>query len=116
MEIAKFDTYGNYSSNNYGANSLVFTDANGNRFWFSYKTLMAFDINGTFVIRQNDWATTTGKHLNWIDDDKSKRVDGEEFEGVECLPAHAPPQRPPPPLRKLVIANSHCPGHSTPIG
>ncbi len=49
--------------------------------WFSYKTLVAFKVaNGPRVVRQNDWAQTTGKHLNAIDGGgKSDRVDGETF-------------------------------------
>ena len=72
-------SYGNYSSNNYGVNALMFTDVNDIEYYFSYKTLVAFNHkslwgNGGLVIRKNIWGTTTGKHLNWIDDDKSKRV------------------------------------------
>jgi len=48
--------------------------------WFSYATPIAFRTNdGTLVIRENDWRQTTGKHLNYIDADHSKRVSGEEF-------------------------------------
>jgi hypothetical protein len=49
--------------------------------WFSYKTPVAFQVDGkSLVIRQNDWSATTGKHLNKIDHDKSKRISGEKFE------------------------------------
>ena len=65
--LPSFNTYGNYSSNNYGAHALVFTDAQGNRFWFSYKTLIAFDGPQGSVVLRNYWSTTTGKHLNAID-------------------------------------------------
>lgn len=75
-----FETYGNYSSSNYGANALVFTDPKGNMFYYSYKTLIAFTHGGTLTIRKNDWGGTTGKHLNWINRDKTKRIDGEAFE------------------------------------
>jgi flavorubredoxin len=34
---------------------------------FSYKTIIAFAINGKVIVRQNEWSTTTGKHLNAID-------------------------------------------------
>ena len=71
--------YGNYSSDNYGAHTLCFVTPMG-KFWFSYETLIAFNINGEFHIRKNDWGTTTGKHLNWIDDDKTIREDRETFE------------------------------------
>ena len=80
-----FETYGNYSSNNYGVIALVFTDVNKVDYYFSYKTLVAFDHKSTgLVIRENIWGNTTGKHLNWIDDDKSKRVNENTFIDKLC--------------------------------
>lgn len=70
--------YGEYLSDNYGVNSLAFEDANG-IYWFSYQTLVAFSINGEFHIIKNYWGTTTGKHLNWINPNKSIREDEEIF-------------------------------------
>jgi len=58
--------YGRYSSDNYGRHTLRL-HANGNFYWFSYDTLVAFQINGEFHICKNYWGPTTGKHLNWID-------------------------------------------------
>ena len=79
-DIVRFHSYGNYSSSNYGVNALVFQDVNRVLYYFSYKTLVAFEHRSTgLVIRENIWGTTTGKHLNWIDDDKSKRVNTEIF-------------------------------------
>jgi len=78
--IVKKWNYGNYSNNNYGAHSLAFTDNFGNDYYFSYDTLVAFRGDEGLVIHQNDWGTTTGKHLNWIDADKSKRVNKEVFQ------------------------------------
>lgn len=67
-------------SKNYGLNSLRFFDADGNVFWFSYKTLVAFKAGAAHVVcRRNEWGPTTGKHLNAIEPDKTKRVDGETF-------------------------------------
>lgn len=71
--------YGEYSSDNYGAHTLCFTTPTG-KYWFSYNTLVAFRIDGEFHIIKNYWGTTTGKHLNWICDDKSIREDEETFE------------------------------------
>lgn len=71
--------YGKYSSDNYGAHTLCFEAPNG-RYWFSYETLVAFQINGEFHIIKNYWNTTTGKHLNWINGDKNIREDRETFE------------------------------------
>lgn len=75
----KFWSYGEYESENYGAHCLAFEDTNGNIYYFSYETMVAFNINGEFHIIKNYWGTTTGKHLNWIDDDKSIREDEETF-------------------------------------
>lgn len=47
---------------------------------FSYETLISFKIgNNPLVISENCWSTTTGKHLNEIDSDKSKRVPRKDF-------------------------------------
>lgn len=79
--IPRFESYYRYSSDNYGVHSLHFTDGQGNSFYFSYQTLVAFYTPSTgLVVRQNDWGPTTGKHLNAIEPDKSKRVDSVEFE------------------------------------
>jgi len=48
--------------------------------FFSYNTVIAFRDGYDLVIRENSWGCTTGKHLNWIDDDKSKRIPSGEFE------------------------------------
>lgn len=78
IKKVKVTNYGGYSSDNYGAHCLKFTDGN-NTYWFSYETLVAFCINGEFHIRKNEWGTTTGKHLNWICEDKKIREDEETF-------------------------------------
>tara|TARA_R100001015_G_C4554525_1_gene115657 strand:+ start:333 stop:659 length:327 start_codon:yes stop_codon:yes gene_type:complete len=79
-QIVSVKTYGNYSNSNYGVNALVFTDVNRIEYYFSYNTLVAFQHpSSDLVIRDNIWGNTTGKHLNWIDDDKSKRVNTETF-------------------------------------
>ena len=80
-QLPKFSTYGNYSSDNYGAHALVFEDASGNEFWFSYKTLVAFrGPSGKRYVLRNYWSTTTGKHLNAIDDGaKNARLTKDAF-------------------------------------
>ena len=49
---------------------------------FSYETAIGFiqlhDIHWT--VRENDWSNTTGKHLNWLNDDKASRISGSKFE------------------------------------
>jgi len=73
---AAFQTYSTSKEN-----SLQFFDADGNVFWFSYKTLIAFKpINGSIVCMQNYWKTTTGTHIKEIQPDKSKRVTQETFD------------------------------------
>ena len=79
MNNIRVYNYGNYSSENYGAHSLCFETPSG-KYWFSYDTLVAFNINGEFHIIKNYWGTTTAKHLNWICDDHSIREDRETFD------------------------------------
>lgn len=50
---------------------------------FSYETPIAYnDLYGVaWVVRENEWGATTGKHLNFIDDGKkAARIPGDEFE------------------------------------
>ena len=82
MNKARFRSYGDYASSNYGVNSMEFTDGNGNTFYFSYKTLVAFYSKGELICIKNYWGCTTGKHLNWIQPDHSKRVDQETFDRI----------------------------------
>jgi hypothetical protein len=79
MKNIRYYNYGQYSSDNYGAHTLCFETPTG-KYWFSYDTLVAFDINGEFHIIKNYWSTTTGKHLNWINSNKRIREDQETFE------------------------------------
>ena len=84
--LPSIDSYGEYSSSNYGAHTLKVTvplkDGETLTVWFSYKTPVAFYSHATGkVVRENDWGPTTGKHLNWIDGgDKKSRVSSEKFE------------------------------------
>ncbi len=82
MRFPDFESYADTKGRNYGLNSLRFLDGDGNVFWFSYSTLVAFKtVAGQKVVRENEWGPTTGKHLNIIDDgDKKNRVSGDEFE------------------------------------
>ena len=48
---------------------------------FSYHTLIGFYApESGLVVRQNDWSTTTGKHLNSLNPNKSERLTAEAFE------------------------------------
>jgi len=81
MEIPSIRSYGEYSSDNYGANSLSvqFEDFT---LYYSYSTIVAFrDRQEGLIVHKNDWGTTTGKHLNWIDGGcKRTRLPHEEFQ------------------------------------
>jgi hypothetical protein len=72
-------SYGNYASGNYGAHCIAIQIGNV-ELYFSYDTVVAFCGDGEMVISQNVWGPTTGKHLNAIDTDKSRRVSREVFE------------------------------------
>lgn len=95
MNLPSISSYGNYSSDNYGAHALRVEMPNVT-VYFSYKTPVAFRSNkgGGTVVRQNDWGTTTGKHLNAIDggsrEAKKARVDSATFERLfgELVAAH----------------------------
>ena len=84
MQLPSIQTYGNYSSDNYGAHALMVT-MDGLTVWFSYQTPVAFRAGcRARVVRENSWGPTTGKHLNAIDggskEAKALRVDSETFE------------------------------------
>lgn len=52
--------------------------------YFSYETLIAFEIGGRLIISENIWGNTTGKHLNAIDPNKKRRLSHDKFlEAVE---------------------------------
>jgi hypothetical protein len=75
-----FESYGDYTSSNYGRHTIVFRFPNSLSIYFSYDTPVAFSFRGETVCRENEWSVTTGKHLNWIEPRKSKRLPGAEFE------------------------------------
>jgi hypothetical protein len=70
--------YGKYSSKNYGSSRYV--KIGKLTLYFSYETVVAFQDGGDFFCRENDWSTTTGKHLNWLVPDKEERILSECFE------------------------------------
>jgi len=78
MDVEKW-SYGEYKSKNYGVNTMALRVGTFEVF-FSYNTVVAFRDDMQFVIRQNDWGSTTGKHLNWLDmGNKKARVPGAIF-------------------------------------
>lgn len=90
MKIEK-SKYGKSSSNNYGAHTIRL-DIGVLTLWFSYDTVVAFQVDGHLRrVCENCWQTTTGKHLNWIDGgDKKSRLAADIFENelAALLKAH----------------------------
>lgn len=44
--------------------------------WFSYSTVIAFEVDGDYpVLTENMWGPTTGKHLNAIGSNRTRRSD-----------------------------------------
>ena len=93
----KKSTYGNYSSDNYGAHAMRI-DVGFLTLWFSYDTVVAFAVfavidNGWHkYVSENNWGPTTGKHLNAIDDrNKRNRMKRSDFEAAleAVLKAHS---------------------------
>jgi len=66
--------------------ALYLSSARGDtlKIWYSYKTPIAYALNGTRTVRVNDWAQTTGRHLSAIDggskEAKRERIPGDQFE------------------------------------
>ena len=74
-------SYGDYSSDNYGAHSLE-VRVGDLVLYFSYQTVIAFCTPGTGRrVCENVWSTTTGKHLSWIDGgNKKNRLPSAQFD------------------------------------
>lgn len=80
-QLPNIESYGRYSSDNYGLHTLKIVLPKIS-FYFSYDTIVAFyTIQTGRVVCKNNWSTTTGKHLNWIDGgDKKSRLSYDEFQ------------------------------------
>ena len=86
MDVQDFRkwNYGNYSSDNYGANSIAI-ELGTRTIYYSYDTIVSFrgtNSKGVYFncIIKNYWGNTTGKHLNFINPDKKIRLDKNVFE------------------------------------
>ena len=82
--------YGHYQSDNYGAHSLA-VDIGTVTFYFSYDTVIGFHEAGhTRKVSENVWTVTTGKHLNWVEPVKSRRLPHDIFQKEldDCLARH----------------------------
>ena len=83
QSLPTITAYGQYKSGNYGAHSLRVSFPSGFTLWYSYETVIAFSSKYGRRVRRNDWSTTTGKHLNWIDEGaKDDRLSGAQFEAL----------------------------------
>lgn len=78
--LPNVSNYGQYSSDNYGAHTREVKLANIT-LYYSYDTIVAYrDNKDGLIVSVNQWGTTTGKHLNWIDGgDKKSRKSAEDF-------------------------------------
>ena len=81
MTTVSFESYADYSSKNYGVNAMLFS-VDDVDFYFSYKTLIAIRREGKLFCVKNYWGNTTGKHLNRIEPDHTKRVDQKTLDNV----------------------------------
>lgn len=78
--LPRITNYGKYSNDNYGAHTLKI-ETDGIELWYSYETIVAYrDFEDGLVVTQNRWGVTTGKHLNFIHEDKKRRKDADTFE------------------------------------
>src|SRR4051812_20044994 len=65
VSLPEIDSY--CYDNNYGVHALR-VDVGPLTVWFSYKTPIAFKVDGhDRVVRDNIWRTTTGRHINAVD-------------------------------------------------
>ena len=80
-QLPTIRSYGNYSSDNYGAHTLEVSVPGLGTFYFSYETVIAFRGPDGLRVSENCWGPTTGKHLNWIDRGrKESRLSRRDFE------------------------------------
>lgn len=49
---------------------------------FSYETPIGISTDWHWIVRENDWGPTTGKHINYLSVAKDKRVSSEEFNKI----------------------------------
>ena len=80
--------YGNYSSSNYGSCRGV--TIGKLTLYFSYETVIGFEDEKGEFISENVWSTTTGRHLNWLENDKKARIQHSVFINKldDCLKRH----------------------------
>jgi hypothetical protein len=81
MNLPRIYTYGNYRSDNYGAHCLA-VEFGELTLFFSYRTIVGFHNPQTgYVVSENCWGPTTGKHLNAIAGRGQERIPRDAFLG-----------------------------------
>jgi hypothetical protein len=65
-----------------GSNHYAFRIANGNEFYFSYKTLVAAKVNGRCVRTEKKWSRTTSKHLTQMGVGGWEQIPQDELEAL----------------------------------
>ena len=64
----------------YSGTNAHYVDIGVLRLYFSYETLIAFQLDSELIVSENIWSNTTGKHLNIVDGGaKSRRIPHEQF-------------------------------------
>lgn len=85
VTLSELPTFEHYGRGTHGLAFYLYAPSGASlKLWFSYKTPVAFALNGRRVVRVNDWSTTTGGHLAAIDGGdsvaKKARLESEAFE------------------------------------
>ena len=61
---------------------------------YSYETCIGFRQNWQWILTQNYWGPTTGKHLNYLHADDGKRLEAKEFAAVLATYLETPKGKP----------------------
>jgi len=78
-DYVQVKTYGSYDNQNYGAHTMQIT-VGDMTIYFSYQTPIAFRAPGVgYVVSENVWSRTTGKHFGMLPGNRSDRVPNEKF-------------------------------------
>lgn len=67
MNLPTIDSYCNGKPNAVAFTMHAPTGGNTLRIYYSYQTVVAFAFNGKCTVRENEWGSTTAKHLAAID-------------------------------------------------
>ncbi len=83
MSIPRIYSYSNAPSASAQANAMAVSIQGKGTVFYSYDTAIAFrDTKGNEYVSQNEWQTTTGKHINMINRNKSIRIPNAELRAI----------------------------------